>query len=95
MSFEIMCVLTITVLASYYLDLSGYNDSKIRPWNAAATEKRSEFAFTEKLEYALQIADEYGPSAVPFLSITSYNEWGEGTQVVLELWIPFFGATCY
>ena len=91
MLFERLLVLSIVMLAFQCLRLSGYNDSKIRPWNAAATEKRSELAFTEKLEHALRIANEFGPSAVPFLSITSYNEWGGGTQVVLELSISSFG----
>lgn len=53
----------------------GYNDTKIRPWNGAATRSREGGgAFARAWRSALG-AD---PAAV---TITSYNEWGEGTQI--------------
>lgn len=53
----------------------GYNDTKIRPWNGAATRSREGGgAYARAWRSALR-AD---PSAV---TITSYNEWGEGTQI--------------
>lgn len=53
----------------------GYNDTKIRPWNAAATRSREGGrAYARAWSAALGA----GPAAV---TITSYNEWGEGTQI--------------
>ncbi|KAI7837064.1 hypothetical protein COHA_009063 [Chlorella ohadii] len=53
----------------------GYDDSRIRPWNAAATRPRQGGArYRHWWEAALAVQ----PAAV---SITSYNEWGEGTQI--------------
>lgn len=53
----------------------GYNDEKIRPWNAANTRSREGTAYFDRMWEAALGA---GPDAV---SITSWNEWGEGTQV--------------
>ena len=53
----------------------GYNDEKIRPWNAAHTRSREGTAYFDRM---WQAALDAGPDAV---SITSWNEWGEGTQV--------------
>ncbi|PRW33846.1 glyco endo-alpha-1,2-mannosidase [Chlorella sorokiniana] len=53
----------------------GYDDSRIRPWNVAATRSREGGArYRRWWEAALAVR----PAAV---SITSYNEWGEGTQI--------------
>lgn len=53
----------------------GYDDSRIRPWNAAATRSREGGArYRRWWQAALAVQ----PAAV---SITSYNEWGEGTQI--------------
>ena len=53
----------------------GYLDTRIRPWNSANSRSRDGGRYYED---AWQKAVEAGPD---FLSITSYNEWGEGTQI--------------
>jgi hypothetical protein len=54
---------------------AGYDDEKIRPWNAANTRGREGTQYFDRMWEAALAA---GFDAV---SITSYNEWGEGTQV--------------
>ena len=53
----------------------GYDDSKIRPWNAAAGRAREGGEY-----YARQWRAALAARA-SIVSVTSYNEWGEGTQV--------------
>lgn len=53
----------------------GYDDSRIRPWNAGATRAREGGARYRRWWDAALGAD---PAAI---SITSFNEWGEGTQI--------------
>ena len=53
----------------------GYNDTLIRPWNAQATRARDSGAYYDRM---WQAALDSGVDAV---TITSYNEWGEGTQI--------------
>jgi glycoprotein endo-alpha-1,2-mannosidase len=53
----------------------GYDDSKIRPWNAAATRTRAGgAAYRDAFDSALAVE----PAVI---SICSFNEWGEGTQI--------------
>ena len=53
----------------------GYDDSRIRPWNVENRRDREGGAYyTRMWESALAAA----PDAV---AVTSYNEWGEGTQI--------------
>ncbi len=53
----------------------GYDDTRIRPWNTANQRAREEGAYYDRMwEAALDV----GP---PFVSITSFNEWHEGTQI--------------
>jgi glycoprotein endo-alpha-1,2-mannosidase len=53
----------------------GYDDSKIRPWNAAARRDREGGEYYRRMwRAALQVS----PSLV---TVTSYNEFGEGTQI--------------
>ena len=53
----------------------GYNDTGIRPWNAQNTKARNGGDY-----YRAMFTDAI--DAKPdYISITSYNEWGEGTQV--------------
>ena len=52
----------------------GYNDTRIRPWNGAATRDRRGGAYYEAM---LRAATE----ASTLVSVTSWNEWGEGTQI--------------
>ncbi len=53
----------------------GYDDEKIRPWNAHNTKPRDGLRYLDRM---FEAAHKAGPDAV---SITSWNEWGEGTQV--------------
>ncbi|KAG2442442.1 hypothetical protein HXX76_002528 [Chlamydomonas incerta] len=53
----------------------GYHDGKIRPWNMAARREREG---SDRYKRLWELAIDLG---VHFVSITSYNEWGEGTQV--------------
>jgi glycoprotein endo-alpha-1,2-mannosidase len=53
----------------------GYDDSKIRPWNQAQVRDRGEGGYyTAMWQKALACRPQ-------IVSVTSYNEWGEGTQV--------------
>lgn len=53
----------------------GYNDSRIRPWNAAATRDREGGArYTRLWREAIDAGGDV-------IAVTSYNEWGEGTQI--------------
>lgn len=53
----------------------GYNDTKVRPWNARATRGREGGRrYARRWRLALDAA----PAAV---GVTSWNEWGEGTQI--------------
>jgi glycoprotein endo-alpha-1,2-mannosidase len=53
----------------------GYIDTKIRPWNGANTRERETGAYFRKSFIAA------GRAKPDFLSITSFNEWHEGTQI--------------
>jgi glycoprotein endo-alpha-1,2-mannosidase len=55
----------------------GYDDSKIRPWNAASVREREGGRYYEKM-WRAALAMQPTPRIV---SVTSYNEWGEGTQI--------------
>jgi glycoprotein endo-alpha-1,2-mannosidase len=55
----------------------GYDDSKIRPWNAASVREREGGRYYEKM-WRAALAMRPTPRIV---SVTSYNEWGEGTQI--------------
>ena len=53
----------------------GYNDVRIRPWNAANTKDREHGGYYEQsFKAALAVRP-------PIISITSFNEWHEGTQI--------------
>ncbi|XP_055981287.1 glycoprotein endo-alpha-1,2-mannosidase [Sorex fumeus] len=53
----------------------GYIDTSIRPWNAVNTRNRINGIY---YEHALKSALRHQPSLI---SITSFNEWHEGTQI--------------
>jgi len=53
----------------------GYDDTRIRPWNAHNVRRRDDGAYYNNM---WQEAVASGAAAI---SITSYNEWGEGTQI--------------
>jgi glycoprotein endo-alpha-1,2-mannosidase len=53
----------------------GYIDTRIRPWNGSTTRDREQGAYYDRL-FQAAIA-----SGAPLISITSFNEWHEGTQI--------------
>ena len=53
----------------------GYVDTAVRPWNGRSTRPREEGAYYER---SWQAAVEVHP---PVISVTSFNEWHEGTQI--------------
>lgn len=53
----------------------GYNDEKIRPWNAKNTKKRENGEYYKRM---FRAAIQVKPAII---SITSFNEWHEGTQI--------------
>lgn len=65
----------------------GYQDTKIRPWNDVNTRKRLQGRYYQDSFLA---AEQAGSDV---LSLTSWNEWHEGTQI--EPAIPFQGYSDY
>merc|ERR1712232_309871 len=59
----------------------GYIDTLVRPWNGQNIKDREGGAYYDRM---WQRAIDINPWAV---SITSYNEWGEGTQI--EAAVPY------
>jgi len=59
----------------------GYIDTRVRPWNAKNTKDRDAGRYYDRM-FEAAIA-----SGAPFIGITSFNEWHEGTQI--EPAIPF------
>lgn len=53
----------------------GYIDTRIRPWNDENTRARENGAYYDRMFEAALALD------VPIISITSFNEWHEGTQI--------------
>ena len=53
----------------------GYKDTGIRPWNAHNTKERRFGKYYQEMWAAAKKA------GADCFSITSYNEWGEGTQI--------------
>ena len=53
----------------------GYNDTGIRPWNKHNTKAR------DRGQYYTHMFNDAIAAAPDYISITSYNEWGEGTQI--------------
>nr|XP_057946060.1 glycoprotein endo-alpha-1,2-mannosidase isoform X2 [Doryrhamphus excisus] len=65
----------------------GYIDVSVRPWNAKNTRNRINGKYYEtSLRAALQAKPD-------FISVTSFNEWHEGTQI--EMAVPKTGQTVY
>lgn len=53
----------------------GYDDTKVRPWNSQNTQSRSGGRYyREKMSAGIE-------AGTKLLSITSFNEWHEGTQI--------------
>ena len=53
----------------------GYDDTKVRPWNSRNTIERINGRY-----YSQKMVDGMN-CQTRFLSITSFNEWHEGTQI--------------
>jgi glycoprotein endo-alpha-1,2-mannosidase len=77
---RLLCVLCV---ASVFIPSvgPGYDDTRIRPWNGVNKRARNEGAYYREM---WQAARNVEPEIV---TLTSYNEWGEGTQ--LESAKPF------
>jgi len=59
----------------------GYDDTGVRPWNARNSKNRNRgLYYKEMYKYALSTL-KIQTNVQPVLSITSYNEWHEGTQI--------------
>eukprot|EP01103_Thecamoeba_quadrilineata_P004887 TRINITY_DN14761_c0_g1_i2.p2 TRINITY_DN14761_c0_g1~~TRINITY_DN14761_c0_g1_i2.p2 ORF type:complete len:138 (-),score=9.85 TRINITY_DN14761_c0_g1_i2:18-431(-) len=53
----------------------GYDDTRVRPWNNENTQSRSNGLYYQNyLDAVLKVSP-------PYVSITSFNEWHEGTQI--------------
>ncbi|KNC46829.1 endo-alpha-mannosidase [Thecamonas trahens ATCC 50062] len=53
----------------------GYDDTRIRPWNSATRKDR------DNGKYYVRMWEAALASGPDYVSITSFNEWGEGTQI--------------
>jgi glycoprotein endo-alpha-1,2-mannosidase len=53
----------------------GYDDTRLRPWNRVNIKHR------EKGKYYNRMWSAAVNLSVPVVAVTSYNEWGEGTQI--------------
>ena len=60
----------------------GYDDTRIRPWNGGNKRPREAGKYYERMwDAAKQISSSVGSRFGNIVSITSLNEWGEGTQI--------------
>ncbi len=59
----------------------GYIDTRVRPWNTATTRERANGKYYDDM-FGAAVA-----SKAPYIGITSFNEWHEGTQI--EPAVPF------
>ncbi|ETO12492.1 mannosidase, endo-alpha [Reticulomyxa filosa] len=60
----------------------GYDDTRIRPWNAMNTQPRKNGAYYKDYWNAIFKINALTPhQPIRFVSITSFNEWHEGTQI--------------
>ena len=66
----------------------GYDDTRIRPWNGANTRPREKGAYYDRMFGAALKANP------DMISITSYNEWHEGTQIEPAVPKTAAGFTC-
>jgi glycoprotein endo-alpha-1,2-mannosidase len=55
---------------------AGYNDERLRPWNRHNTRARGNNG-----EYYSEFWNDAIRALPDIVSITSFNEWGEGTQI--------------
>ena len=59
----------------------GYIDTRVRPWNGSTTRDRGNGKYYDDM-FGAAVA-----SGAPYIGITSFNEWHEGTQI--EPAVPF------
>ena len=60
----------------------GYDDTRVRPWNGANTKSRGDGRYYKAMFYEA-ILTRFNPTGTDagIVSLTSFNEWGEGTQI--------------
>ena len=61
----------------------GYNDERVRPWNKPNSKPRQNGSYYRKM-FAAAVRSGYLPGGVggsKIVSLTSFNEWHEGTQI--------------
>lgn len=66
----------------------GYDDLQVRPWNKVTTRERKEGGYYQE---GFENAARHSRGGI--VSITSFNEWGEGTQI--EAAVPRRGERTY
>ncbi len=59
----------------------GYNDEQVRPWNKVNSKSRQNGAYYRKMFDAAIITAFIPQSSSKIVSLTSFNEWHEGTQI--------------
>lgn len=62
----------------------GYDDTKVRPWNGANTKSRMGGDYYRKMSRAAsgaRVGPHGGRGGDGIISVTSFNEWHEGTQI--------------
>jgi glycoprotein endo-alpha-1,2-mannosidase len=59
----------------------GYDDTRIRPWNGANRRPRERGTYYRRMWDAATSPELLAAGSTRIVSITSYNEWGEGTQI--------------
>lgn len=76
-----VCLLFVCFLVFIPSVGPGYDDTRIRPWNGSNKRSREAGAYYRQMwSDAIHIDTD-------IITITSYNEWGEGTQI--EPAVPF------
>lgn len=62
----------------------GYDDVRVRPWNQATTKSRKDGNYYRDMFQAAiesRVGSQGGGGETGIVSLTSFNEWGEGTQI--------------
>ena len=59
----------------------GYVDTRVRAWNTKTTRSRRNGAYYDLAWKTFEQLLENGPEGQKLVSITSFNEWHEGTQI--------------
>ncbi len=59
----------------------GYNDERVRPWNKRNSKSRQNGSYYRKMFDAATLRAHTPQSSSKIVSLTSFNEWHEGTQI--------------